>query len=144
MHLPGCPCPSPFPATALPGQSLCFPALGALLLGAAYGYPLLTGRLLELSLAGRCLATVALVAPIGFFLGIPFPTGLSRKEAAQPGVVPWLWGINGGSTVFGSVLAILLAMEIGFTAVLALGAAAYLAAFLTLPPAPTAGAAPPR
>ena len=52
--------------------------------------------------------------------------------------MPWVWGINGAMSVMASVTAIILAIELGYTAVFLLGAACYgLAALLVRRWAPT-------
>ena len=73
-------------------------------------------------------ASVALIAPLAFCMGMPFPLGLARIRARAPTLVPWAWGINGCASVIGAVLAALLAMNLGFTAVVGLAAALYLIA----------------
>lgn len=65
----------------------------------------------------RILISVALIAPLAFFMGMPFPLGLARVEATDARLIPWAWGINGCASVTGAVLATLLAIHIGFTAV---------------------------
>ena len=40
-------------------------------------------------------------------------------------MLPWIWAVNGGTSVLGSALAILIAMNVGFRAALLTGAAAY-------------------
>jgi hypothetical protein len=67
--------------------------------------------------AARILLSIALIAPLAFFMGMPFPLGLARVEAADARLVPWAWGINGCASVTGAVLATLLAIHLGFTAV---------------------------
>ena len=42
--------------------------------------------------------------------------------------MPWAWGINGCASVVSAVLATLLAIEFGFTVVVALAVALYLVA----------------
>jgi hypothetical protein len=71
---------------------------------------------------------MALLAPAGFVMGMPFPLGLAMAEKLGTAVVPWAWGINGGMSVLGSVLAIIVAMGTGFTWVLALAAMLYVVA----------------
>jgi hypothetical protein len=61
-------------------------------------------------------------------MGMMFPLGL---EKIQPGMLPWAWGANGCFSVIGAVLASVLAMDFGFTAVLLTGAALYAGAGLT-------------
>ncbi len=67
--------------------------------------------------AARILISAALIAPLAFFMGMPFPLGLARVEATDARLIPWAWGINGCASVTGAVLATLLAIHVGFTAV---------------------------
>ena len=50
--------------------------------------------------------------------------------AAQSPLVPWGWGVNGAASVFGTVIATVIAIYGGFTATFTVGAVAYLAAGL--------------
>jgi hypothetical protein len=76
----------------------------------------------------------ALLAPLGFAMGIPFPTGLRALAenglAAGSNSIEWAWAMNAASSVLGSVLAIVIAIQFGLNATLACGAGAYLAALL--------------
>jgi SAM-dependent methyltransferase len=65
----------------------------------------------------RIAISAALIAPLAFFMGMLFPMGLARVEAADARLVPWAWAVNGCASVTGAVLATLLAIHIGFTAV---------------------------
>ena len=65
----------------------------------------------------RILISVVLIAPLAFFMGMPFPLGLARVAAADARLIPWAWGINGCASVTAAVLATLLAIHVGFTAV---------------------------
>jgi hypothetical protein len=76
----------------------------------------------------KVLLTVALVAPLGFVMGIPFPTGLHRLEISAASAVRWAWSINAASSVLGSASAIFLAIYLGLTNTLLVGGACYLAA----------------
>jgi len=76
----------------------------------------------------KILVSVALVAPLAFFMGMPFPLGLQRVAAHAPDFVPWAWGINGFASVVSAVLATLLAIHFGFTAVIGLAILLYVAA----------------
>lgn len=80
--------------------------------------------LLSAHLAGRIAASFALLAPVGLSLGMPFPLGL-RCLASRQEVVPWMWAMNGYFTVIGSVLAVIVALNVGFHAVFALATACY-------------------
>ena len=85
-----------------------------------------------------------LLIPLGFVMGMPFPTGLRALAAArgrelsanQPAVdngVEWAWSMNAAASVLGSVLAMVIAIQFGLTATLAGGAAAYLLALIVVP-----------
>ncbi|UCE77192.1 MAG: SAM-dependent methyltransferase [Gammaproteobacteria bacterium] len=65
----------------------------------------------------RILVSVALIAPLAFFMGMPFPLGITRVGERTPNLIPWAWGINGCASVISAVLATLLAMHFGFTVV---------------------------
>ena len=67
--------------------------------------------------AARILISAALIAPLAFFMGMPFPLGLARVEATDARLIAWAWGINGCASVTGAVLATLLAIHVGFAAV---------------------------
>jgi hypothetical protein len=74
---------------------------------------------------------------------MPFPQGLRRLA---PREVPWAWAANGALSVVSSVLSALLALSLGFSAVLVAGALCYAGAWLAVGwpvAAPTsAGSAP--
>ena len=110
----------------LPLLAPLLPAALALIYGAALD-PLFCA-LLHLDTWLRILVAVLLIAPLGLALGIPFPTGIRLLGKTGKGLVPWVWGVNGYASVMGSVLAIVLAISIGFTLVLALSAFLYLLA----------------
>ena len=81
--------------------------------------------------AARVAAVVLLMAPLGFLMGIPFPLGI-RAVGLGLGAkaVPWMWAINGISSVMGSGLSILMALELGFTPALMVASLCYFLAFL--------------
>lgn len=80
----------------------------------------------------RAVLTMALLGPLGFAMGMPFPTGLREVGAWGGAVVPWAWGVNGVASVLGSVSAMLAAKLWGFNTVLLGGAAVYAVAFALL------------
>jgi len=108
---------------------------GILLLAAFFhfGMPAVLGKSLGLPLLLRALISVLLIAPLGFLLGIPFPSGLALLSRSREGIVPWAWGVNGALSVSGSVLTRILSTSMGFTTVLAVMAALYLAAGVLFP-----------
>ena len=75
-----------------------------------------------------------LLVPLGFAMGMPFPTGLRALAGRVPGgerrkqartAVEWAWAMNAASSVMGSVLAIVIAIQFGLNITLACGAVAY-------------------
>jgi len=108
-----------------------FAALAIVLLAAALGLGPLFHALLGLPLWVRLLAAAVALAPAGFLMGVPFPAGLRRATRRHRDLVPWAWAINGCASVVSAVLATMLALEAGFTAVLFVAALCYaLAGFL--------------
>jgi hypothetical protein len=76
----------------------------------------------------RIALTVVLLGPLGFAMGMPMPIGIRLLAARRPELVPWAWGANGAASVLGSVSALALALTLGFSAALGVGAALYLLA----------------
>jgi spermidine synthase len=121
----------------------------AALLLYAFIMPGLLNRLVGLPFAAKLLISGLLLVPLGFAMGMPFPTGLRalasvpipefptpRKTEADENSVEWAWAMNAASSVLGSVLAMVIAIRFGLNITLACGASAYLLAFFltaTLP-----------
>jgi len=63
-------------------------------------------------------------------MGIPFPVALKIISKDNEALIPWAWGINGCFSVIASPLAALLAVEAGYTRVMAIATAAYFLALL--------------
>ena len=76
--------------------------------------------------------SVLLIAPLAMCMGIPFPTGTMHLASTSRESIPWAWAINGFASVAGAVLAALLAIHLGFAAVILLAALLYGVAALAL------------
>ena len=115
--------------------------IAATLLLYVFILPGLLNQLVGLPFDAKLLISAVLLVPIGFAMGMPFPTGL-RALASVPvpefpaagefpgNTVEWAWAMNAGSSVLGSVLAMVIAIQFGLNVALACGAAAYLVAIL--------------
>jgi hypothetical protein len=80
-----------------------------------------------LGLTSRIMIAMIIVMFQGFFMGMPFPRGLKLiGESGRGKIIPVMWGVNGVTSVIGSVLSIILSMLIGFTGALIVGAVIYL------------------
>jgi len=93
--------------------------------------PVILAQLLGLDLTIRLCITVCLLSPIAFLVGFPFPLGIRLlKERGLEEHIPWMWGINGLSSVVGSAMTIVVAISFGFAEALLISAACYFIVFL--------------
>ncbi len=76
----------------------------------------------------RFAVTILLLFPVSFFLGWMFPSGIAVLEKNSDELVPWALAIDSFASVSAAPLAIILSMSIGFTNVILLGVACYVAA----------------
>ncbi len=119
--------------------------IAALVLVYVVFLPKLLIALVGLPFIAKLAISGLLLGPLGFVMGMPFPTGLrwlssrSLEEDAAPlppqsyNAVEWAWAMNAGSSVLGSVLATVVAIHFGLNFTMAQGAIAYLLALaLTL------------
>ena len=81
----------------------------------------------------RMAAAFALIAPLGFFMGMPFAIGIAGSHDKGKGAVGWAWAINGLFTVLGGVCSIVLAIYIGFFDTLMIAFIIYVLAGMLLP-----------
>ena len=109
----------------------------------------LLSALIGLPFVVKLAVSAVVLIPLGFAMGMPFPTGLRSfaqpslpdlpaSELGEPGntdenAVEWAWAMNAASSVLGSVLAMVVAIHFGLNVTLACGAAAYLLALALLP-----------
>jgi hypothetical protein len=100
-------------------------AIAVLALAYVFVLPAIFARFIGLPDAARIVLSLLLIAPLAFFMGMPFPLGLARLSEQAPGFLPWAWGINGFASVVSAVLATLLAIEFGFNAVILLALVLY-------------------
>jgi hypothetical protein len=100
-----------------------FVAILALGLALVALYPMLAKLALALPLTGRVFASAAMIFPLGFFLGMPFPLGILAISNQPRGAIAWAWGMNGLFTVVGGFMSIILSVWMGFNfaVLLALG-----------------------
>jgi SAM-dependent methyltransferase len=100
-------------------------AIVALGLASLVALALAAPRLAAAPGTARLVAAALLIAPLAFFMGMPFPLGLARLRARRPELVPWAWAVNGCASVVSPVAATLLAVHLGFGWVMILALAAY-------------------
>jgi hypothetical protein len=105
-------------------------AISAMLAFYAFALSPILGGLLGLPFWAKIPIAVAAIAPAAFFMGMPYPNGLSRLGPSAPPLLPWAYGVNGALSVTGSILAQIIAIHSGFVWVLSLAFALYALAAL--------------
>ncbi len=91
-----------------------------------FGLSPLINALIGFPLAVKLFVAVIFIAPAAFFMGMPFPSGLSSLKSTRPRLLPWALGMNGALSVTGAVAAKLISISYGFPAVLTLVIVLYL------------------
>jgi hypothetical protein len=76
----------------------------------------------------KAAVSIAILAPIGFLMGMPLPTGMRLLKVHRPDYIPWMWAVNGAFSVLGAVLAIALGIMYGSSLAMILGILIYLVA----------------
>jgi len=131
----------------LPRTNLCWVPIVLVIVTLLADVFFLPGRLaalVGLDFGYRLLVSGILLIPLGFVMGMPFPTGLRALAAlpapefpsgqgASDNSVEWAWAMNAAASVLGSVLAMVIAIQFGLTVTLACGATAYFLALLLTP-----------
>jgi len=113
------------------GITIACLSIAATLLIYTFLFPLIFNQLLGTNFAIRLVATFVIMFPLGFLMGFPFPSGIRLlKIMKMENYIPWMWGINGVSSVLGSTMTIAVAISFGFTQALLIGAGCYFIAFL--------------
>lgn len=87
-------------------------------------------NLLELRTALRILASVVIIFPLAFFLGMPFPMGVLAIENRPMGTIAWAWALNGLCTVAGGIFSAIFSVYYGFIATMLVAVFAYMIAYL--------------
>lgn len=109
--------------------------MGIMILGLLY--MLFIGTLFaqfqSFSIAAKIPLTLIMIAPLAFFMGMPFPLALAKLGDIAPNLIPWAWGVNGCASVVSAVLATILAIAIGFNAVIVLALLLYGVAWSSFP-----------
>jgi hypothetical protein len=117
-----------------------------LLLTYIWVLPPLLRALVGLPFLLKLMISAAALIPLGLAMGMPFPSGLralaasslaasslAAGSAQQDNAIEWAWALNAASSVLGSVLAMVIAIQFGLSWTLASGALAYLLALALVP-----------
>jgi hypothetical protein len=109
----------------------------ALIVAYVFVLPAILIHLVGLAFGAKLVISAALLVPLGFLMGMPFPTGLRAlanlslyASNTRSNAVEWAWAMNAASSVMGSVLAIVIAIQFGLNVTLACGAVFYIFSLL--------------
>ena len=80
----------------------------------------------------RIFTAVALLAPMGLLMGMPFPIGMRLASLRENAPTAFFWGINGATSVLASVLGVSIALQWGIPQAFWVGVAFYVVAALAL------------
>jgi spermidine synthase len=104
------------------------------LLGVVALYVFVVPKLLDMFIVQeapvRMVIAVVALMPLGLILGMPLPLGMRIVQRRASQLIPWMWGVNGACSVFASLFAIYMAMNIGLRNTVLYGAAVYAIALL--------------
>jgi hypothetical protein len=95
---------------------------------AGFVLPFVAETLLSAPYVIRLASGFVLCAGLGAVMGVPFPAGVRAATHWWPDSVPFLWAVNGVTSVVGSVLAAILGKTIGSSRVVLVGGVVYLVA----------------
>lgn len=106
--------------------------LGVIYLASIFFLSDVLNAFLSFGLWKRFSLTGVLIAPAGILMGMLFPLGIRLVDRHAPTLVPWVWGINAYATVIGSIISVMIAINLGFSAVFIIAAGTYILGALFL------------
>jgi hypothetical protein len=104
---------------------IIFPAITLWLLVDIFIFKQLFYLLVSWALIPRMIVSALLIAPLGYFMGMPFPKAASKI----PHLVDWAFAVNGSASVIGSVVVVLIATSFGYSTALGVALLVYICAF---------------
>ncbi len=97
-------------------------------------YPSAAHFAMALPLGWRVAIGAAMIFPLGFFLGMPFPLGILAIEHQPRGAIAWAWGMNGVFTVAGGLGSMIISLMRGFDFAVGVALVLYAVAMLAFVP----------
>ncbi len=96
-----------------------------------FGFSYIGDFIISKVLWQRFFYSILLILPLGFVMGMPFPLAITKAKRSRGEIIPWLWAINGCTSVVGSIAAVMISIHLGFFVVIGIAAVIYLAAMVT-------------
>jgi hypothetical protein len=111
-------------------RNLVFVITGIAALGTLYVamLPSIIYAVIAEDFGAKVAVSIAILAPIGFLMGMPLPTGMRLLKVYRPEYIPWMWAVNGAFSVLGATLAVILGIMYGSSSALTLGILIYFVA----------------
>jgi spermidine synthase len=111
-------------------RNLTFVIIGIAALGFLYVtlLPSAIYSVISQPLQAKVAVSIMVLAPIGFLMGMPLPTGIRLLKINWPEYIPWMWAVNGAFSVLGAVLSVIIAIMYGSSEAMMLGISIYFVA----------------
>lgn len=90
----------------------------------------ITTSLLGNPIAIKAIISIMLIFPLGLLMGMNTPLWIKIIEPISKETIPWGWAINGATSVFGSIIGMIIAINYGFSYNMLFGAIGYILALL--------------
>jgi hypothetical protein len=105
-------------------------ALIVVLVAFGLATPAITAAANGATTPARITIAVALLFPPGLFMGMAFPLGMRLAAGRAVALTPWLWGVNGATSVLAAVLSVAIALSWSISTSFWTGVASYLIAWV--------------
>ena len=102
------------------------PAIAVVAVLFAIAWRAISGSTLQLATVERAALAVAVIFPLAFLMGMPFPLGVRILRRRRADAIPWVWAINGCFSVIGIFASRIAGLFWGFDRVLGAGVVLYL------------------
>ena len=114
---------------------IIFPVFAITLLSVLYllFFEAMVEFLLGQETSKKIIFSILLIAPLGFFMGMPFPLAMEKISHSIPAFIPWAWGINGCASVISAILATLIAIQFGLNFLIFMAIVLYILAGINFP-----------
>lgn len=113
-----------------PSALTCMAALVAVVLLAWLASAPLLGNFQPAPTWLRIAVACGILSPLGLAMGMAFPLGMRAASGRSAALKPWLFGINGATSICGSVLAVVISLIFSISTALLLGVVCYGGAWL--------------
>jgi hypothetical protein len=115
-------------------RSFLAPLIGLMLVVVAFGLatPAVISAAAGATTPARVAISIALLAPLALFMGMPFTVGMRAAVLARGAPTAFLWGVNGATSVVASVFALAFSIFFGIRVAFWSGAVAYVVALVAL------------